>query len=125
MFKSFTKLQPFLCSLSVRDVLASIVIIASILMAVYIIETTPKKIATVNITGIVNQFVQSQAKLNLSSKELQQHVNTFGHQLQATLDIIAQKHNVTLLVQEAVVAGAEDLTPVVKQELAKMQSQKL
>lgn len=123
MFKAISKLQTVLCSIKASELLASIVGAAIVLMAMHFVEPSPKKIATVNITGIVNQFVQSQAKRNLPPKELQQHVNAFGQELQATLNIIAQKHNVTLLVQEAVVAGAQDLTPIVKQQLANMQDQ--
>ena len=67
----------------------------------------------------MHEFVQAQ--LNLSPKELQQRVNTFGKQLQTTLDTIAAKRHAVLLVQEVAIAGAEDLTSLGKQQLMQLQ----
>jgi hypothetical protein len=75
-------------------------------------------IATVNVTGIVREFVQSQTKLNLPPKALEQHVKSFGHQLESTLKTLSNEYHVILMPQEAVIAGAQDLTPLVRQQLA-------
>lgn len=90
-------------------------VIAVILLLKVIPAQSP--IATVDVTGIVRQFVRSQAKLNLPPKALEQRVNRFGHQLEATLNRIAQERHLVLLPQEAVIAGVSDLTPLVKQRL--------
>ena len=74
-------------------------------------------IAKVDITKIVNQFLQAQLKLNLPQTAVQQRVKIFGHELELTLNKIAKKKHVVLMPSEAVIAGANDLTPEVTQEL--------
>lgn len=78
-------------------------------------------VATVDITGIVQQFVQSQTKLNLSKSELQKRVNVFGHQLEVILQDLSSEKHLVLMPQEAVLAGSTDLTPQVMQCLEKYQ----
>ena len=74
-------------------------------------------IAKVDVTKLVNQFVQAQLKLNLSQTEVQQRVKIFGHELELTLNKIAKKKQVVLLPSEAIIVGANDLTPQITQEL--------
>ncbi len=68
--------------------------------------------------------MHAQVTLHLPANVLQQRVNAFGQQLQTTLNALAQKRHVILLVQEAVVAGTEDVTPLVKQQLFQSNPQK-
>lgn len=117
MSNIIAKLQNILFSVTISQLIAGMLGAVMVLIAVHFTEPHPRTIATVDITGIVNQFVKAQVKQNLPTKELQQRVNQFGHQLQITLNNIAQKRHVVLLVQEAVVSGAQDLTPIVKQQL--------
>ncbi len=121
MSNIISKLPAFLFSVTTRSLIAGMLGAAIMLLIVHFTLATPQRIATVDITGIVNQFVQSQAKLNLPPRKLQQRVNRFGHQLQLALNQVAQQHHVVLLLQEAVVADAEDLTPVVQQQLQSQQ----
>ncbi len=115
------KLKNLLFSVTASQVVAGMLGAVLILGITQIAVVKPERIATVNVTFLVNRFIQSQTKLNLPPKELQKRVNDFGRQLQTTLDKVAQKRHVILMMQEAAVAGTEDLTPVVEKQL--MQSQ--
>jgi hypothetical protein len=75
------------------------------------------QIGTVNITGMVNAFVKSQANLNLPSNELNEKVKVFGKNLEASLHEVANEKKVVLLPSEAVIAGGVDYTDYVKQRL--------
>ncbi len=110
-----------LFSMTVSEIIAGMLGAVIILFILHIIEPQPKRMGTVNITGIVNQFVKSQAKQDLPPKVLQQRVNDFGKQLQTVLDDIARKQQVVLLVQEAVISGSQDYTDEVKNRLSAVQ----
>lgn len=87
-------------------------------LGMHMMEPQPPTIAMVDITGLVNQFVQTQVKFHLPTPELKERVNSFGHQLQTTLTTLAEKQHEVILMQEAVVAGVPDVTPIVKAQLA-------
>ncbi len=90
-------------------------LICAVILALRAPHVTP--IATVDVTGIVRDFIRSQAKLQLPPKTLEQRVNTFGRQLEMQLHSLAKTHHVILVPQEAVIVGAPDLTPLVKAHL--------
>ena len=122
----------FLCHLKNRISLISnkqwLIGVCSILIAFLLVRncvfTNSPSIATVDITGIVQQFVQSQAKLNLPANQMQQRVNIFGHQLEIILQDIAKTKHVILMPQEAVIAGSVDITPLVRHRLQELQNAK-
>lgn len=118
----FEQGKTILFSMTVSEIIAGMLGAVIILFILHITEPQPKPIGTVNITGIVNQFVKSQAKLDLPPKVLQQRVNDFGKQLQASLDDISHKHHVVLMVQEAVISGSQDYTEEVKHRLSALQT---
>ncbi len=93
-------------------------------MFVYTCKSIQVSVATVDITGIVQQFVQSQAKLNLPANQLQQRVNTFGHELEIVLQDVSRSKHLILMPQEAVIAGSQDVTPLVEQRLQELQDAK-
>ncbi|MEM2160757.1 MAG: TrbI F-type domain-containing protein, partial [Candidatus Nitrosotenuis sp.] len=109
---SLFSLVPFVLSLISVSIILSLVIFT---LAGNL--STKSTIATVDITGIVQQFVQSQAKLNLPKSELQKRVNTFGHQLETTLQTLSHEKHLIIMPEEAVLAGSIDLTSLVKQKL--------
>lgn len=67
-------------------------------------------IGTVNITGIVNNFITTQAKNNISSDDLKQSVKDFGLALEKTMVSVSNKKHIVLLPAEAVITGAKDYT---------------
>jgi len=86
-------------------------------MAVFIIsqqlQIKPKQIATVNLTTIIKQYTQAEAKKQLSDTQLKNETNRFGKQLEATLKQLSRDRQLVLLPSEAVIAGCEDYTQVV------------
>ena len=67
-------------------------------------------IGTVNITGLIDQFIQSQAKLPLSAGAMKERVHQFGKKLEDVTKEIADERRITLLPSEAVIEGGIDYT---------------
>jgi predicted metal-dependent hydrolase len=77
----------------------------------------PTKVATVDVTGIVREFMHSQDH-RAPSNETEKQMKTFGHQLEEALQATAKAYHVVILPREAVITGSADLTALVKQQLA-------
>lgn len=79
------------------------------------------RVATVNITGLVKSFVNETARLHLAPEVAHQQVERFGKVLDKALQTMSQKKHLILLPQEAVIAGANDVTEdvqrIIKQAL--------
>ncbi len=75
------------------------------------------QLATVDITGIIHQFVKVESTKSSSSTQLQEQIQTFSNQLESTLKSVAKEKNVVLTPKEAVITGAVDLTPEVMRRL--------
>jgi hypothetical protein len=78
-----------------------------------------QKIGTVNVTGILDQFIKENTNKAISSDQLKMKVHLFGQTLEETLQVISKKEHVLLLPREAVMAGSMDYTPVVTEHLKK------
>jgi hypothetical protein len=76
-----------------------------------------QKIGTVNVTGILDQFIKENANKTVSSDQLKMKVHLFGQTLEETLQVISKKEHVLLLPREAVVVGSTDYTPLVTEQL--------
>jgi len=71
---------------------------------------SPPTIGTVNVSGIVEQFIRQESRKNLSQEILKKEVRTFGVLLDQVVKDYAKQHNVSLFLREAVVAGGRDYT---------------
>ena len=80
-----------------------------------------KKIATVNITKIIKQFTQTEAKKSISEEALKNETKTFGKHLEEALKTFSRKHHLILVPTEAVIAGCDDYTNVIMQVLVDKQ----
>ena len=94
-------------------------ILAILLLGWHLIEAISfskanQTIAVVRLTEIVDGFVKETAQQNLSMDQKQKKVNEFGHAIQKVITGIAQKRNVVIFPNEAVAAGANDLTDEVR-----------
>lgn len=76
-------------------------------------------IATVNVTGMVNSFVKETAQQNLTMEQKQQKVDQFGKSMQHVLDDLAKERHIVIVMSEAVVAGATDMTPEIMLSIKK------
>jgi len=70
--------------------------------------------AKVNVTAIVDQFIQQESAKHLSEIDLKSEVQWFGKQLEKNLQQIAKKNHLVLLPSEAVIAGVSDYTAVIQ-----------
>jgi len=84
---------------------------------VYLMSSSPKNIETVNITGLVNQFIQQESLKNLPQDAVKQETKIFGDKLERELKRLAKQKNVVLLPSEAVIAGSHDETSLIKSRL--------
>jgi hypothetical protein len=118
MLNPFFQRKHFLSFIHHQSWVGLVVVIGIILLLLCkLMPFHTQTLATVDVTGLVHQFVRSQASLNLPHKIREKQVKAFGHQLETLLKTIAIEHHVVLMPQEAVISGAVDLTPLVKARL--------
>ncbi len=74
-------------------------------------------LATVDITGIIHQFVKMESTQSDSPAQHQERIHAFSAQLESTLQTVAKENHVILVPKEAVIVGGVDLTPEVSKRL--------
>lgn len=75
-------------------------------------------LATVDMTGLMYQFVKSEATGSASLAEKRIEVRHFSQQLETALKTIAQEKHLILVPKEAVIAGSQDITAEVGARLS-------
>ena len=93
--------------------------IASVCVIFAYFNRPTSSIATVNVTGLVSSFVKETSKQNLTMEQKQKKIDQFGQSMQHVLDDIAKRNHVIIMMSEAVIAGAPDLTQVVMTSIKK------
>lgn len=89
-----------------------------IIMIINHFVVSPKPtIGTVNITGLVDRFIKAETAKNLSPDILKQEVKAFGQNLERELKVFSTKNHIVLLPAEAVIAGSQDYTAIIKERL--------
>lgn len=81
-----------------------------VLLAVECFTPSHQKIATVDITGLTQQFIEDSHAKNLSKDELKNETVIFGKTLEKTIKQFAYQHNLIIVPKEAVMAGGQDYT---------------
>lgn len=79
-------------------------------------------LATVDITGIINQFVKTESAQSDSPTQHQKRIHAFSAQLEATLQTVAHEKHVILVPKEAVITGSLDFTTEVAERLSLLPS---
>lgn len=94
-------------------------ILVGVLTFLILTSLTPKKkvIYTVNLTGLIDTYVASVAKIKTSNENGRMYVGKFAKKLEKNIKELARDRNIVIVPQEAVVAGAIDLTPVVLKKM--------
>lgn len=77
------------------------------------------QLATVDITGIIHQFVKIEAEHSNSPVEMEAQIQAFSQQLETTLQSMAKEKHVILVPKEAVIAGGVDFTSEITRQLEK------
>lgn len=101
-------IQKLLCLITFIFFLFLMIIVACACLSLGMFQK--QTIGTVNITGIVNSFITTQAKNNISHADLKQSVKDFGSALEKTMIHLSNKKHIVLLPAEAVITGAKDYT---------------
>lgn len=78
----------------------------------------PVKIATVNITGIVDEFIKQESAKHIPEQTLKADVKHYGDLLEKELKLFSRETNLVLLPSEAVIAGGHDYTTIINKRLA-------
>lgn len=89
----------------------------TVFMVIHFSTSSPPKIATVNVTGLIDQYIEEESKKKLAPEILQKEVKAFGKKLEKNLKRVALRQNVVLLPREAVIAGSPDYTALIRQRL--------
>lgn len=86
------------------------------IIAHFIVSPKPT-VGTVNITGLVDRFIKTETEKNLPPDILKQEVKVFGQNLEKELKLFSAKNHIVLLPAEAVIAGGQDYTVIIKERL--------
>lgn len=81
------------------------------------IQPHQKQIATVNVTRLIRQFSQLEAKKNLSDEDLKRDTKLFSNQLEDTLKNFSRQNHLIIVPTEAVITGSVDYTAIIMQEM--------
>jgi hypothetical protein len=92
---------------------------ALLILCLYHICIPYQKIGTVNVTGILDQFIKENATKTISPNQLKMKVHLFGQTLEKTLQVLSKEEHVLFLPREAVIAGSMDYTSIVTRQLKK------
>lgn len=88
-----------------------------VLTLMHFFMSPERKIAKVNVTAIVAQFIQQESAKHLSEVDLKSEVQLFGKQLEKNLQQMAKTNHLVLLPSEAVIAGVPDDTVIIQRTL--------
>lgn len=81
-----------------------------------------QSIGTVNITSLVDRFIKEETQKNLPPDTLKQEVKAFGMNLEKELTVFSKQNHLILLPTEAVIAGSQDYTQLIKGRLMNKQT---
>lgn len=76
-----------------------------------------QKIAVVNTTAIVKEFVKKQIEQNKSQDVLTNETKKFGVSLEQASKEVAEENHLILMPSEAIIAGSQDYTSEVKRRI--------
>lgn len=80
----------------------------------FYLRNQPPQIATVDVTSMIQRFVETMADARLPKNQLQKRVNDFGQVLENTLKAVAEDKQLVLLPKEAVISGVKDISDEVE-----------
>lgn len=77
------------------------------------------RVVSIDIRDILNTFISNTQKKNLNSEQVNHNVDEFSNKLSQYIKDKSEQENIIIVTKQAVLAGAEDYTPKIKQELFK------
>ncbi|MEX0709107.1 MAG: TrbI F-type domain-containing protein [Woeseia sp.] len=89
----------------------------STLLGQSLMAPAPLKVATVDVTGLVTGEIARLQETGMDAAKAEAYAHVWGPLLDKAVQDIADEYGVVLLVSPSVVAGAPDLTAVLKERL--------
>ena len=97
--------------------ISGVIAALSTLLVQSLVAATPLKVATVDVTGLVTREISRLQESGMDSAKAEAYAHLWGPLLDKSVRDIADEYSVVLLVSPSVVAGAPDLTAVLKERL--------
>ena len=97
--------------------ISGVVAALSTLLVQSMLTPAPLKVATVDVTGLVTSEISRLQETGMDSAKAEAYAHVWGPLLDRSVQDIADEYRVVLLVSPSVVAGAPDLTAVLKERL--------
>ena len=96
------------------------ILISFINTLIFTIFFKQKTIVTIDIQGIISEYILKISSENLTEKEISEKVLSFTQKLENTLKHTASKNNIILMPQQVVFGGVvRDITNEFKKEVMK------
>lgn len=81
----------------------------------------PMRIGSVNVTGLVNQFVTAESvKPSVTPEQMKKDVHQFSQKLDQAMESVSHKNHIVLVPSEAVLSGSSDYTEAVSLQVKSM-----
>ena len=97
--------------------ISAVIAALSTLLFQSVLTPAPLKVATVDVTGLVTSEISRLQATGMDSAKAEAYAHVWGPLLDKSVQDIADEYGVVLLVSPSVVAGAPDLTAVLKERL--------
>ena len=97
--------------------ISGVIAALSTLLVQSLLAPAPLKVATVDVTGLVTSEISRLQEAGMDSAKAEAYAHVWGPLLDRSVQDIADEYSVVLLVSPSVVAGAPDLTAVLKERL--------
>ena len=97
--------------------ISGVIAALSTLLVQSVLAPAPLKVATVDVTGLVTSEISRLQATGMDSAKADAYAHVWGPLLDRSVQDIADEYSVVLLVSPSVVAGAPDLTAVLKERL--------
>ena len=97
--------------------ISAVIAALSTLLVQSVLTPAPLKVATVDVTGLVTSEISRLQATGMDSAKAEAYAHVWGPLLDRSVQDIADEYGVVLLVSPSVVAGAPDLTAVLKERL--------
>ena len=77
-------------------------------------QKQPPTLATLNVRVLKDEEIARVAKSTLSPQQAAEQVRQYGARLSKNIEVLAKKHNLIILPEQAVIAGGADITDAVR-----------
>lgn len=106
------------------QVVCGLLVLLVIALISFILLRREPTVVTYNVNHTLTLFSQSVAKKSLTSAQLKTLTHHFSQTLSRTINDYAASHYVIIVKSSAIVAGSQDITPLIEQQLSQNMKEK-